>query len=209
MIINKYTNRIQDQTGRTSNWLNDDWIYVETQSELGRKLTTYAPNVELIFDDNGNLIDAKVFINITETQQNKINEMDESCKQTIYNGLDITLEDGTVEHFTLDEQDQLNLSGIGLKLLMGAEIIAWHEDDETIPCRFYSAIDATKIISTLTNWKEYHITYFRDLRIYINSLQTVDEVNAIEYGFALPAEAKSDVLIAYEQRLTSTTNIAN
>lgn len=134
-------------------------------------------------------------------KSNKINEMDNICKQTIYKGLDITLEDGTVEHFTLDEQDQLNLSGIGLKLLMGAETVAWHEDDETIPCRFYSAADATKIISTLTAWKEYHITYFRDLRIYINSLTTVEEIESIEYGCVLPDEYKSEVLIAYEQQL--------
>lgn len=206
MIINKYTKYIQDQSGRNYNWLNDDWIYVNTQSELGVKLMTYAPNVELIFDNSGNLIDAEIIINIADVQQSKIKEMDNTCKQTIYKGLDITLEDGTVEHFTLDEQDQLNLSGIGLKLLMGAETVAWHEDDETVSCRFYSATDATKIISTLTAWKEYHITYFRDLRIYINSLTIVEEIELIEYGFVLPDEFKSEVLMAYEQQLGMNQN---
>lgn len=155
---------------------------------------------EIIINPDYNLI---VLSNYTT---NKINQMDNACKQTIYKGLDITLEDGTIEHFTLDEQDQLNLSGIGLKLLMGAETVAWHEDDETVPCRFYSAADATKIISTLTAWKEYHITYFRDLRIYINSLTTVEEIELIEYGFVLPEEFKSEVLMAYEQQLGMNIN---
>lgn len=206
MIINKYTKYIQDQSGRNYNWLNDDWIYVNTQSELGVKLMTYAPNVELIFDNSGNLIDAEIIINIADVQQSKIIEMDNTCKQTIYKGLDITLEDGTVEHFTLDEQDQLNLSAIWLKILMGEEIVAWHEDDETVPCRFYSKEDATNFIAALTIWKEYHITYFRDLRIYINSLTAVEEIELIEYGFVLPEEFKSEVLITYEQQLGMNIN---
>lgn len=130
----------------------------------------------------------------------KVDELSDICTQTIYDGADVTLADGTVEHFTLDEQDQLNLSGVGLELLMGEEIVSWHEDDETIACKFYSAADATTIIKTLTANKKYHITYFRDLRIYVNSLATVEEVNAIEYGFALPDEFKSEVLMAYEQQ---------
>lgn len=131
----------------------------------------------------------------------KIEELDKACQETIFYGLDITLSSGETEHFTLTERDQLNLSGIALKLLMGAETVAWHEDDETVPCRFYSRDDALLIIGTLTTYKEAHITYFRDLRIYVNSLSSVAEVEAIKYGFVLPEEAKSDVLKVYEQQL--------
>ena len=166
----------------------------------------FAPNKYLYIDNQYIINENYENIICLNTKYNKIDEMDKICKQTIYNGLDITLQDGTVEHFTLDEQDQLNLSGIGLKLLMGAETVAWHKDDETVPCRFYSVTDATKIISTLTAWKEYHITYFRDLRIYVNTLATVEEVNAIEYGFVLPNEFKSEVLMAYEQQLGMSQN---
>lgn len=131
----------------------------------------------------------------------KVDELSNICTQTIYDGADVTLADGTVEHFTLDEQDQLNLSGVGLELLMGEEIVSWHEDDETIACKFYSASDATAIIKTLTANKKYHITYFRDLRIYVKSLSSMEEVNSVFYGMVLPDEFKSEVLIAYEQKL--------
>lgn len=131
----------------------------------------------------------------------KVDELSNICTQTIYDGADVTLADGTVEHFTLDEQDQLNLSGVGLELLMGEEIVSWHEDDETISCKFYSAADATTIIKTLTANKKYHITYFRDLRIYVKSLNSIEEVNSVFYGMVLPDEFKSEVLIAYEQEL--------
>jgi len=138
---------------------------------------------------------------LTPAKEVKVQELSNTCSNTIYQGIPITLSDGSTQHFTLTEQDQLNLSGIGLKLLMGAQQIAWHEDDVTKECQYYSAEDVQKIIATLTTFKEYHITYFRDLRIYVYSLNTVEEVEAIEYGFELPAEFKSQVLKDYEQLL--------
>lgn len=147
--------------------------------------------------ENPNYIDNQIGV----IKSNKIQSLSTTCSDIIYQGIDITLSDNSIQHFALTERDQLNLSGIGLKLLMGAEQVAWHEDDETKECQYYSAQDAQKIIGTLTTFKEYHITYFRDLRIYVNSLQTVEEVNAIEYGFALPEEFKSQVLKDYEQML--------
>lgn len=131
----------------------------------------------------------------------KIEELDKDCEQTIFNGLDISLSDGTTKRFTLTERDQLNLSGIALELLMGAETVSWHEDDETEHCIFLSREDGLNLIASLTLYKKYNITYFRDLRIYVNSLSSVAEVEAIKYGFVLPEEAKSDVLKAYEQQL--------
>ena len=77
-------------------------------------------------------------------------------------------------------------------------MISWHQDDVTKPCQFYTAEDAQKIINTLTVFKSYHITYFRDLRIYVNSLENVEDIKAIYYGYILPDEAKSDVLKYYE-----------
>lgn len=136
--------------------------------------------------------------------ESKVNELSNTCTQVIYNGIDIRLSTGEVQHFTLDEQDQANLSGIGLELAAGAEFITWHEDDKTKPCQFYSAEDATTIIQSLTVWKSYHITYFRDLRIFINSLENVDRIKAIQYGYELPDSWKSDVLKYYESIIKGT-----
>lgn len=140
-------------------------------------------------------------ISLEETKKTKIEYLDSTCENTIYAGTDVTLTDGSVEHFTLDAKDQLDLSGIGLQLLQGAEQIAWHKDDETESCKFYSAADGTTIIQTLTMFRTYHITYFRDLRIYVNSLSDADDVNAIEYGSVIPDEYKSDVLKSIEAQM--------
>ena len=133
--------------------------------------------------------------------EDKIVRLDIECTKTINNGTDVTLSDGTVEHFTLDAKDQSNLLGIGIELLTGADQIMWHVDDKTEHCKFYSAADAWTIIQTLTVFKKYHITYFRDLRIYVSSLTNDEEIMNINYGFALPDEFKSDVLKSLEASL--------
>lgn len=137
-------------------------------------------------------------VHLAEAKQNKIDELDKICTQTIYNGKDVTLSDGNTYHFTLDEQDQDNLTSLSVELSMGAEQIEWHTDNHDDHCRFYSAEDAQTIIQQLSFYKKYNITYFRDLRIYVNSLDNMIDVEAIEYGCKIPDEFKSEVLKYYE-----------
>lgn len=126
--------------------------------------------------------------------EDKIVRLNIDCTKTINNGTDVTLADGTVEHFTLDAKDQANLLGVAIELLTGAEQIMWHIDNQSEHCRFFSADDGWTIIKTLSLFKTYHITYFRDLRIYVRSLTNEDEIKNITYGYILPNEFKSDVL---------------
>ena len=50
-------------------------------------------------------------------------EVSAACEQIIYNGVNVTLEDGTVEHYSLTEHDQLNLFGITwMKTAPGSDV---------------------------------------------------------------------------------------
>lgn len=138
--------------------------------------------------------------------EDKIIRLDIDCTNTIYNGTDITLSDGNTYHFTLDEQDQANLNSLSVELVLGATQVEWHTDNHDDPCKFYSAEDATTIIQTLKFHKKYNITYFRDLRRYVSSLTSDEEIMAITYGVVIPNEFKSEVLIAYEQQLGMNIN---
>lgn len=170
----------------------------EIPNEVLNNPLAYCYSKEQGFFNNPNYIPPNL---LEESKQIKISELDEVCKQTIYAGTDVKLSNGSIQHFTLDDQDQSNLLGLGLEIATGAEMVSWHSSDKTQSCQFYSALDAQTIIQTLTIFKSYHITYFRDLRIYINSLMFIDDVEVIQYGFILPDYAKSDVLKTYEQLL--------
>ena len=50
------------------------------------------------------------------------------------------------------------------------------------------------IITQAMAWVTWHVTYFRDLRIYIRSLESKEEVAGIVYGMELPEECQSEPL---------------
>jgi len=46
--------------------------------------------------------------------------------------------------------------------------------------------------------KNYNIAYYNSLKAYINALETIEEIAAIQYGTSIPEEYKSDVLKVLE-----------
>ena len=59
MIVNRTTKEFQDIIGCNYNWLDNEWIYVETGSELGNKIRDNFPYFNLVFDESGNLVDVE------------------------------------------------------------------------------------------------------------------------------------------------------
>ena len=131
---------------------------------------------------------------LEEVQEQKVSEMNEIQQQVVANGCEVQLSDGTKERFTLTTNDQLSLNALSVKTLEGMQIVPWHPADESVHCKFYSEEDMNKITDACMNWVAYHVTYFRDLRIYIRSLQDKNTINAIQYGDSIPTGYQSEVL---------------
>ncbi len=130
---------------------------------------------------------------LQEIQQNKINEMHTAQQQAIQNGINVNLTDGTIEHFTLSDQDQTSLMGLQTQVAQGLDNIPWHTSDQTQHCKYYSNADMALIVSTAMQYVTYHVTYYRDLRIYIRSSE-IDDVRNIYYGMPIPIEFQSEPL---------------
>ena len=145
---------------------------------------------------------------LESVKQRKVYEMNQVQQQTIENGFNATLTDGTVEHFTLTGHDQTSLLGLAGQVQAGIEQIPWHTSDHDEPCKYYSNADMKIITDMATIFVTLQVTYFRDLRIYINKgLNTKEEVEAIEYGIIIPEEYQSEVLknlLAQMNKLNST-----
>ena len=131
---------------------------------------------------------------LEEVQEQKVAEMNGIQQQVVANGCEVQLSDGTKERFTLTTNDQLSLNSLSVKALEGMSIIPWHPADESVHCKFYSEADMKTITDTCMNWVAYHVTYFRDLRIYIRSLTDKETIKAIQYGDDIPFEYQSEVL---------------
>lgn len=132
---------------------------------------------------------------LEELQAAKRREVSAACEQIIYAGINVTLTDGSAEHYSLTEHDQLNLFGKQVQLAAGQEQIEYHADGQ--PCRYYSATDMQAIIQAAMWHVSYHTTYCNALNMWIAGCQTAEEVQEIFYGADVPAEYQSEVLQAY------------
>ena len=154
---------------------NDDSVYVEP--EPVPEPEPYEPSLD-------------------EVQEMKVREMNEAQQAAIQEGINVKLTDGAVEHFTLTDHDQTSLVGLQAKVLEGEDSIPWHTSDEAEHCKFYSNADMALITTVAMEYVTWHVTYFRDLRIYIRSLQDKSRVEAIHYGSDIPVEFQSEPMRA-------------
>lgn len=132
---------------------------------------------------------------LAELQASKKQEISAACEQAIYSGVNVALEDGSTEHFSLTEHDQLNLFGKQVQLAAGAEKLEYHSDGQ--PCKYYSAADMQTIITAAMTYVSYHTTYCNALNMWIAGVSDKNELNQITYGVSVPEQYQSEVLKAY------------
>lgn len=116
----------------------------------------------------------------------KIAEMSAACNAAINAGTTVQMPDGTQEAFTYSTADQANISEMFMACLMGAESYPYHANDE--PCQSYTAAEIMAIYGTLSMYKTGQLTYHNQLKQYIGTLETVQEVQAVTYGQELTGE---------------------
>ena len=127
-------------------------------------------------------------------REGKLREISAACRQTIEEGFDLVLR-GENCHFSLTTQDQLNLMSLGA-IAQTQELIPYHADGEE--CEFYTPEEISEIIAAATGFKNYQLAYHNALKAYINALDNIEDIAAIEYGTPIPDEYKSDVLRVLE-----------
>ena len=121
----------------------------------------------------------------------KIAEMSAACNAAINAGTTVQMPNGTQEAFTYSTADQANVSEMFMACLMGAESYPYHANDEA--CKSYTAAEIMSIYGTLSMYKTGQLTYHNQLKQYIGTLETVQEVQAVTYGQELTGE----YLVAY------------
>ena len=171
---------------------NDNWDYSD--------YTTVYRVIEggVQFSNDGSVyVEPEPYVpTLEEVQERKVAEMNTIQQAIIAQGIDVTMTDGTTEHFTITDHDQTILMGLQAQVVQGVEQIPWHTSDQSEHCKFYSNADMALITTAAMSYVTWHVTYFRDLRIYIRSLQTKEEVESVVYGMDIPAEYQSEPLQA-------------
>ena len=138
--------------------------------------------------------DPNDIISLEFIRSSKLQEMSYACRTTIEAGFDLIIR-GETHHFSLTTQDQLNLMNLNL-MAQTEELIPYHADGEE--CEFYTPEEIREIIAAATSYKNYQVAYHNALKAYVNALDTIEAIAAIEYGTPIPDEYKSDVLRVLE-----------
>ena len=71
-------------------------------------------------------------------------------------------------------------------VLLGATEYPYHANDDN--CRMYSAQDIMTIYATLSTYKTGQTTYHNQLKQYVKTLTTQEEIEAVVYGQELAGE---------------------
>lgn len=179
-----YSTIYRDQ-GRTVYLSNDGSVYMEPEDSSEVPAEPYIPTLE-------------------EVKRLKKQEVSTACQQTIFNGIDVTLSDGSIGHFSLTEHDQLNLFGKQVQIAAGTTEVEYHADGQ--PCKYFSATDMQIIIETAIYYVSYQTTYCNALNMWITGCQTIEEVSLIAYGLDIPAAYQTEVLKTYLAQIASNSD---
>ena len=116
----------------------------------------------------------------------KLIQLSDACNIAIDTGTQVQLSDGSIEPFTYNLMDQSNVSEMFNAVLLGATEYPYHANDDD--CRMYSAQDIVAIYATLSAFKTGQTTYHNQLKQYVKTLTTQEEIEAVAYGQELTGE---------------------
>lgn len=132
-----------------------------------------------------------------EIRTEKLSSLSETCNQTIVAGMDVETTEG-VEHFSLEETDQINLTTALSVIEQGAKGYPYHADKKL--CRMFTAVEIKAIAEKATAHKLYHTTLCNHLLTLARRATTTAELDEITYSAdCLPpdlAENMKKILVA-------------
>ena len=117
--------------------------------------------------------------NITIYKTAKEAEISAACNKAIVSGVDVETTQG-LEHFSLKEVDQINLTMAFNAIQQGVAMYPYHSDGKI--CRMFTAEEITSISNAFTRHKLYHTTLCNHLLIWVRRAETIKEINAITYS---------------------------
>lgn len=128
----------------------------------------------------------------------KIDEIKKACEDYIYAGIDVTLPDGDIEHFTYTLADQSNISEMFTAIMAGATEYPYHADGEI--CKIYTKEQIITIYGTLSLFKTEATTYHNSLKSQINAMTDADAISATKFK---ETELTGEYLTNYTAMMTS------
>ena len=175
-LRNMYEEGLLDTTGLL-NAVAKDWI-------------TITDVIEIVGEDNA----------LSVVMSAKLSEISNACNAVIVNGVDIKFGEETV-HFNLSIEDQSNINNLFRVVELGGTENPYQADGGV--CRIYTAAEIAAIYIAAQTLITTQTTYHNELKQYVQTLTSAEEVSAIQYGMTLPepylTEMNEKLTVAQQQ----------
>lgn len=158
-LRNMYEEGLLDTTGLL-NAVAKDWI-------------TITDVIEIVGEDNA----------LSVVMSAKLSEISNACNAVIVNGVDIKFGEENV-HFNLSIEDQSNINNLFRVVELGGTEFPYQADGGV--CRIYTAAEIAAIYIAAQTLITTQTTYHNELKQYVQTLTSAEEVSAIQYGMTLP-----------------------
>lgn len=143
--------------------------------------------VETTDAEKRSVIDANYAEELKNVKIAKQAEIASTCEALIVKGVEINGESFAYE---LDDQNNI-LNNTNLALQTGLDV-PYHADGK--PCRLFTPTEIVSIYIAQEHNLTHNVTYNNQLKLYVDTLTTVEEVEAVQYG----QELTGDYLATYQ-----------
>lgn len=175
-LRNMYEEGLLDTTGLL-NAVAKDWI-------------TITDVIEIVGEDNA----------LSVVMSAKLSEISNACNAVIVNGVDIKFGEENV-HFNLSIEDQSNINNLFRVVELGGTEFPYQADGGV--CRIYTAAEIAAIYIAAQTLITTQTTYHNELKQYVQTLTSAEEVSDIQYGMTLPepylTEMNEKLAVAQQQ----------
>jgi hypothetical protein len=127
---------------------------------------------------------------VEEIKASKIFELSAATRESIVAGVDVETAYG-VEHFSLADHDQTNITNLSILVRGGASGYPYHADGKA--CVMYSAADLDNIATAAWQHITYMTTYNNFLYQWIKRETDPSIIQNIAFGDELPADLAADM----------------
>lgn len=120
----------------------------------------------------------------------KLAQISKACNEIIVAGVDMELTAGEA-HFNLSVEDQANIANLFKIVELGGTEFPYQSDGGV--CRIYSAREIAQIYIAAQSLITTQTTYHNALKAYVQTLDSIEEIAAVQYGTELPESFASEV----------------
>lgn len=175
MVVFKNKDWASNSLFPNSKFNEDAQYWIEDGSEIADFIINSNGHFKITeSDETGKILSIEEYYPIEELKENKKQEINQSCSSLIYSGYDYN-----GEHYDLSDEDQINMLAWSSVAQQGSSV-PYHSSGN--PCRMYTSEEFLGLVSAVTSFKTYNLTYCNLLKQQVDEMTNSEEIKTVTYG---------------------------